>query len=787
MFRNYIKIAWRNLKRNKVYSLINISGLSIGMTVALLIGLWINDELFFDHYHQKHDRIAKIMSTQTFNGQTGTAHTIVVPLENELRSKYGSDFKALSLTWTSKSILAVGENKISSTGRWAQPDFPEMFTLKMMKGGWETFRDPSTVLLSSSLANSLFGKSDPINAIIKVDNKVEMKVGGVYEDLPKNSSFYQTQFLLPWQNPENWWNTQAENWANHGCELFVEIGVQGDFGKISEKIKNVTQEHGYTQSNEQLMLHPMDRWHLYTDLQNMRVGTGRIQTVKLFCLIGVFVLFLACINFMNLNTAQSEKRAKEVGIRKTIGSKKPQLIWQFLTESLLVTFLALVFSIILIKLSLPFFNQIADKEIELTWLNPIFWLIMLIFTIFTGLIAGSYPAFYLSRFQPVKVLKGTLHSGRFASIPRKVLVVVQFTVSIALVVGTIIVFRQIQHAKNRPVGYTREGLITMEMNTPEIYAQYNVLRASLIATGVVENMGESNSRPTQIWANNSGFDWKGKEPLVDPLFGTIAVTHDYGKTIGWKITEGRDFSREFSTDSSAFILNESAVKITGMENPVGQVIKWQGKERQIVGVVRDMVIESPYKAVLPCIFLVDYGWLRFITIRIKPTVSMQDALSKIEPVFKKFNPGSPFEYDFIDDEYAQKFSDEQRIGHLATIFASLAMFISCLGIFGLASFVAEKRTKEIGVRKVLGATVLNLWKMLSKDFVFLVVISSLIACPIAWYFLQSWLQNFEYRTTIYWWFFVLPTLAAVIITLMTVSFQAIKAATMNPIKSLRTE
>jgi putative ABC transport system permease protein len=787
MIRNYFKVGWRNLKKSKVYSSINIIGLATGMAIALLIGLWIWDELSFNYYHHNYTTIAKVMSTQTFNGQTGTAHTTVVPLEKELRTKYGSSFKRLSLTWTSTHILATGDKKISSSGRWAQPDLPEMLTLRLNKGRMSAFNDPSSLLLSMSLANALFGDEDPINKIIRVDNKTDMTVGGVYEDLPKNSTFHEMKFLLPWYNTANWWNTQTDAWSNHGCELFVQVDEHVDFTKTTSAIKNITQEHGYTQSNEQLLLHPMDRWHLYTDAQNFKVGSGRIQTVWLFGFIGVFVLLLACINFMNLSTARSEKRAKEVGIRKAVGSLRGQLVRQFLSESLMVTFLALMLTLILVSIALPSFNLLADKETALPWNNLFFWFIILGFTLLTGLLSGSYPAFYLSGFNPVKVLKGTFSAGRFASIPRKVLVVVQFTVSIVLIIGTIVVFRQIRYAKDRPVGYTREGLLSVEMNTPEIYEHYNALRADLIATGAVENMGESNSEPTQIWSNNNGFDWRGKDPTTDPLFGTIAVTHDYGKTIGWKITDGRDLSREHLTDSTGVILNQSAVKLTGLQNPVGQIMKWKGKDHVIVGVVEDIVMESPYQPPVPTVFLVDYGWLRFITVRVKPTMSIQTALSKIEPVFRKYNPGSPFEYKFIDEEYARKFSDEQRIGSLATVFAILAIFISCLGLFGLASFVAERRTKEIGVRKVLGASVFNVWRLLSKEFVTLVIISLFIASAASYYFMNNWLQNYQYRANLSWWIFATAGIGALTITLLTVSFQAIKAAIANPVKSLRTE
>ena len=785
MIRNYFKIAFRNLLKNKVYSFINIAGLATGMAVAMLIGLWIWDELSFDSYHKNRDRLAYVMSTQTNNGITEIYPNIVVPLENELRTRYPADFKRLSLLWDSKNILAVGDKKIAQSGVWAQPDYPEMLTLTMLKGSSEAFNDPSSVLLSESVATSLFGEENPINQVIKIDNKTNMKVVGVYEDLPHNTTFRDIHYVLPWHNTANRWNTQTTAWRNHGCSLVVQVSEQANMDQISAKIKDIVLPH--IKEIEYTSLLPMDKWRLYTDFENGKTDGGRIQFVWMFGIIGAFVLLLACINFMNLSTARSEKRAKEVGIRKAVGSRHGQLIGQFLSESVLVAFVALLFALLLIQGSLSFFNGLADKAISIPWTMPFFWLLTIGFALFTGFVSGSYPAFYLSGFKPVKVLKGSFRVGRFATLPRKILVVTQFTVSIALIIGTIIVFRQIQHAKNRPVGYTREGLITVVMNTPELYGRYNALRSALIETGGAVNMAESNSIPTDIWSNNSGFDWKGKDPGTDPQFGTIAVTHDFGKTVGWEIVAGRDFSRDFPTDSGSFILNESAVKLAGISDPIGKIMRWNDRDHVITGVVKDMVMTSPFNPTVPTIFHMEYGWVNIITIRTNPALSIRDALDKIEPVFKKFNPGSPFEYQFTDDEYARKFSDEERIGNLATFFAIFAIFISCLGLFGLASFVAEQRTKEIGIRKVLGATVFNVWRLLSRDFVLLVLISCLISGPLAWYVMNGWLQQYDYRSEISWWIFAVSCLGALLITLLTVSYQAIRAALINPVKSLRSE
>jgi putative ABC transport system permease protein len=452
----------------------------------------------------------------------------------------------------------------------------------------------------------------------------------------------------------------------------------------------------------------------------------------------------------------------------------------------LLAFVALVVALLLTQLALPAFNQLSDKDIAIPLTNVWFWLMILGFTLFTGLLAGSYPAIYLSSFEPVKVLKGTFRVGRYASIPRKVLVVIQFSVSISLIIGTIIVYKQIQYAKNRPLGFSKDGLITVQINTEDLQGHYNALRADLLSTGAVEDMAETIGTPTLVSANRTGFTWAGKDPGSQPDFAVVSTTHDYGYTVNWQLKEGRDFSRNYTTDTGAFILNEAAAKLIGHPHPVGMKIQWDG-EHEVLGVVKDMLMGDPYKPVQPTIYYVNYGWLSNIIVRFKSTVSLRDALDKVTPIFNKYNPSSPFIYQFTSDAFAVKFADEERVGNLASVFALLAITISCLGLFGLASFVAEQRTKEIGIRKVLGASVPNIWKLLSTEFVVLVLISSLIAIPLSWYFLHQWLIKYEYRTDISWWIFVLGALAALFITLVTVSYQAIKAALANPVRSLRTE
>jgi len=790
MIRNYFKIAFRNLLKNKGYSAINIGGLAVGMSVAMLIGLWIYDELSFDKYHKNHKRVGQVMQHVSFDVEKATYNVTPIPLAEELRSKY-PDFKSVSLSKNQAFILASGEKKFAKSGNAVEPDFVEMMSLKMLAGTGNGLKDVNSIMLSESLSKAFFGSENPLNKLIKVDNTLTVKVTGVYEDFPANSSFREVLFLTPWEfavAKDDWIKSSLTEWDNNSFQVYAQLKDGADFGKVSAKIKDTRMKRddppGY---KPEFFLHPMDRWHLYADFKNgVNIG-GLIQFVWLFGIIGVFVLLLACINFMNLSTARSEKRAKEVGIRKAVGSLRSQLISQFFSESLLVVTFAFMISLFLATVFLPFFNEVADKKMSMLWFNPWFWLMGIVFTLATGLISGSYPALYLSSFQPLKVLKGTFSVGRFAAVPRKILVVMQFTVSVTLIIGTIIVFRQIQFAKNRPIGYSRNGLIEIRKNTPELYGHYEALRNDLKNTGAVKEMSESSGAVTVQDGGTTDISWEGKSPEAHPLVMANSVTHDYGNTIGWQLKEGRDFSRSFSTDTSSMILNEAAVKLMGFKKPIDSFVRASGKQYKVVGVIKDMIKENPFSPVSPSFFIVNYNNLITINIRLAPNLSANEALAKVESVFKRYNPGSPFTYNFVDQEYSKKFGTEERIGKLATFFAILAIFISCLGLFGLASFVAEQRTKEIGIRKVLGASIANLWQMLSKDFVFLVIISCFISIPLAWYFMNGWLENYKYHTEISWWIFALTGIGALAITLLTVSYQAVKAALLDPVKSLRSE
>lgn len=795
MIANYIKVAFRNITRKSGYSFINISGLAVGISVTILIGMWVNDELSFNTYHKNVDRIAQVFQHYTANGEINTSKAVPRPLAAELKTVYKDDFKhVIRMWWELNHTLLIGDRKFIRNGTFMDEGALEMLSLKMLKGSWGSLKERESIVLSESAAKALFGESDPMNQLVRIDNTMDAKVTGVYEDLPKNSRFYSLHFISTWDFWESsnhaWMKVDEDNWSSD-ITLFVELNPGTTFYDISSKIKdirlkNLDQEQARAE-NPELFLQPMERWHLYSEWNAGKETNGRIQFLWLFGTIGIFVLLLACINFMNLSTAQSEKRAKEVGIRKSIGSERTQLVYQFLAESLLVTSFAFVLALAIATVSLPLFNDLADKQMSVPWDNLFFWITSLGFILITGLLSGSYPALYLSSFQPVKVLKGTFKAGRFASLPRKALVVLQFTVSITLIIGTIIVWQQIQYAKDRPIGYTREGLIMIRKTSPDLWGKFETIKNELLKSGAIMNMAESSSPVTEIWFNDAGINWEGKDPNQQSDFATLAVTHDFGEIMGWDFILGRDFSRDFATDSTAVVLNETAVRFMGLKDPLNTEIIRNGKKSKVIGVIKDMIMTSPYEPVKQTIFRLDYNENTLMNIRLNPSLSATDALTRIEDVFTSLFPAVPFDFKFTDEEYALKFAGEERIGKLASLFAFLAIFISCLGLFGMSSFVAEQRKKEIGVRKILGASVVRLWKMLSVEFIWLVIISCLIATPIAWSFLNNWLQHYQYRVEISIWVFILASAAAIVTTLLTISYQIIKVSVVNPVNSLKAE
>lgn len=799
MFKNYLKVALRNLLKNKVYSLINISGLAIGMTATIMIGLWVNDELSYNDHFENKSTIAQMYQNQTSNGETGTGPAIPRPLEFAIRKDYGDNFKHIIMSsWNQPRYLRYGNTNLNFSGNFMQRGAPDMLNLEIIAGVKDGLKEKNSIMISESTAKSLFKEENPIGKIVRINNTADLSISAVYKDIPINNDFSNAEYIASWEfytDSQPWIQRSETSWGNNSFQMFVEINENTTMQAVTDKIIDVkkTLSPDTAEFNPQIFLFPMKDWHLRSNFENGVQTGGRIENVWLFGIIGIFVLLLACINFVNLSTARSEKRAIEVGIRKSIGSKRGQLIAQFLSESFLIVFLSFVLSIGLVLLFLDGFNDLASKTIIFPWSNVQFWFVSLLFIIITAFLAGSYPALYLSSFNPVTVLKGTFKTGRFAALPRKILVVTQFTVSVALIIGTMIVRDQIDYAKNRPVGYQKEGLIQIPVMSSEFEGKADMMRNQFISSGAVMEMATMSSPTTNVWSNRSGYTWDGKPPGFQEDFAHTSVSYEFVDALGLKIIEGRGFSREFASDSTAVILNKTAVEYMGIKDPIGKYLRDSDEDDpsdplKIVGVIDDMIMQSPYEPVKQSMYVFDrYENISYYNLRLNPDKGVSENLAQVEKTYKANFPNLPFDYQFIDEQYGRKFRSEERIANLSEVFTLLAIFISCLGLFGLASFVAEQRVKEIGVRKTLGASVSQLWVLLSKDFIKLVLISLIIGSPIAYLMMNQWLQKFPYRTGISWTVFIIACSGALLITLITVSYQAIRSATSNPVESLRTE
>ena len=790
MLRSYLIVAWRNLMRDKGYSLLNVGGLSVGLAVAIFIGLWIRDELSFNKVHEHHETIGAVLQNITTDGTVGTWSSQSYQLGQQLRDNYGDYFRHVIMCYPGSAILTHGDKSLYVTGSFMEEGAPDMLSLKIIKGRSTGLDDPTSLLLSESVAQSLFGDGNPIGQIIKFDNRLALKVVGVYKDVPSNSGFNDVKFIAP-LDIEAKRGTRFLGWSNNWLQVYVQVAQGVDMQQASLAIKDVklrNVDEYDRRFQPQLFIHPMDKWHLYSDFHNGVNAGGPIQFVWMFGTIGVFVLLLACINFINLSTARSQKRGKEVGIRKVIGSRRSQLIRQFFAESFLVVVLAFAVAIVTVQVTTPLFNALAEKNIEVEWAEPTLWMVLFLLAILVTVMAGSYPALYLSSFSPIRTLKGIHMRGSHASLPRRVLVVAQFTVSVTLVIGTAVVYQQIEHARNRPLGYSLSRLIAVPIRTSEVKANLEGFRNELLSTKYFTSVSASETTITNLWWSDWGFEWKGKDPgLQDNIFRG-AVDYDFGKTVGWKIKQGRDFSRLHGSDSSAMILNEAAVKYMGFANPIGEVVKAYGRSWTVIGVVEDMITQSLYSPAQQTIFILDpFNSASFINVRMTADAPVSEALAVLNNAFTRHNPNTPFEFRFADDEFADKYAFEARVGGLVGIFAVLAVFISLLGLFGLAFFVAEQRTREIGIRKVLGASVPRLWQLLAQYFIVLVLIACLIALPLGYYLMNSWLQEYDYRTTVTWQLLVISGAGAMAATIITVSVQALKAAFSNPANTLRTE
>ncbi|MFI5128750.1 MAG: ABC transporter permease [Chitinophagales bacterium] len=790
MIKNYFKAAWRNIINSKGYSFINILGLSAGMAVALLIGLWTFNEYSYDKFLPRYSQVYRVKRNFNSNGDTLTFNTTSLRLAEALRNDIPEIEYVAESDWMGPHGLTVGETKLYLRGAQAGSDLLKIFPYPFKNGNiTSAFTDPYSIVLTESTAKALFGSEDVINKMVRFNNKDDLKVTGILKDLPSNSTL-QFNWIVPFSYIEQTRPAvkadRSGSFGSNSYQLFVKLKEGISQEQVAPKIINIqhTETNNSNATNSMVILEPLKDWHLYGKYENGKVTGGFIEYVKMFTVIGILVLLIACINFINLSTARSERRAREVGVRKAIGSRRKDLILQFLFESFLLTILAFLFSLLFVQLALPAFNILTGSRISIPFGNGGFWLIVLCCLVLTSVIAGSRPAFYLSSFNPVKVLKGTLQTGRSSTLPRKILVVLQFTCSVALIVSTLIIYRQIQHAKNRPTGYDINRVLGTNSNA-DLNKNYTALKNELIQKGIVSSVTRSTSPATEIYWHGDLDNFPGKNANETVELGFVITDEDYFKTLGMTMLAGRDFTG--INDTLSVVLNEFAAKRLRLKEPLNQVITFGGTKYTIVGLVKDALMISPFTPADPTVFFCDGNSKGNIMYRLSPTIPTQEAVSQLTAAFNKYNPAFPYNYEFADEVYAKKFNLEVLIGKLSGIFAGLAIFISCLGLFGLAAFVAERRTKEIGIRKVLGASVSQVWMLLSKEFIGLVILSSVIAAPLALYFLNSWLQKYEYRISIGPGIFVLAAFIAVIITIITVSFQSIKAAIANPVKSLRTE
>jgi predicted permease len=785
MIHNYLKTTFRNLWKNKGFTFLNIFGLGIGIACASLIFLWVEDEINFNNYFSNKENLYKIKDSQTYDGTTFTFDATPGPLAAGIQTEIPGIKNTARASWGNQSLFSLGDKNIYERGMYVDSSFLKMFQLQFVQGNAsKAFEQLHSLVITEKMAHKFFGNDNAIGKSLRVDNNTSSIVTGVISDLPESVSF-QFDWLAPFkifENQNNW----LQSWRNNGVLTYVELQPGADPKAINRKLYNYVQSKA-EDAEAKMSVYPMSRWRLYDSWKDGKEVPGRIKYVNLFSLIAWIILLIACINFMNLSTARSEKRAREVGVRKVLGAGKSKLVGQFIGESIILALISAVVAICATYVVLPAFNTLVEKQLSIRLFQPLHISALLAISLICGLVAGSYPAFYLSSFNPVAVLKGNrLKTNGSAGFIRKGLVIVQFTISIILIISTIIIYQQINHAKNRSLGYDKENLIYLPLQG-KLKEHFNAVKNDLVQTGIVKDAALSQSTILQLGSNTADFQWQGKDPDKQVLITVESVSPEYTSTMGMKLEKGRNFYSDIKSDSGNIIINQTLAKIIGGKNIIGSLITDGDNKFTVVGVIDDFVYNNLYSPSSPLILFPDTSGTNFLTIRLKKTSNVAGALEKVENVIKGNNPGFPFDYKFVDDQFDQFFKTEMLIGKLASVFAILAIFISCLGLFGLAAYTAERRTREIGIRKVLGASANGLAGLLSKEFLILVLISCLLAFPIAWWMMHNWLDSYEYRVSISWPIFLVAGLLAMLIALLTVSVQAIKAALANPIQSLRSE
>jgi putative ABC transport system permease protein len=778
------RFTFRNLLRNKSFSFINISGLAIGMASAIIILLWVQLELSYDQFHKNKDRIYQLYSRAVLGGRTECWWTTPMVIAPVLKKEYPQVEEAVRLNWV--GAFTLGDHHLQTQGYITDSGFFKIFSYPLVQGDPNTaLSAPHSIVITEKMAEKLFGNTHALGKAIRVDSNAHFTVTGVLKDLPLNTQLSSLEYLIPWSYmKEVRWETR--DWAASSIRTYILLRPGVSEKAANDQLRTIIQAHSDGLKNE-VFVHPMRKWWLYSHFENGKIIGGRIDIVRLFGIIAGFILLIACINYMNLSTARSQKRAREVGIRKVIGAGKFSLVRQFMGESILISFLAGILALLLLQPGLRGFNWLTGQEIGTPYTHLHFWIAAIGFILLTGIIAGSYPAFYLSAFRPINVLKGIGKAGNALVTPRKVLVVFQFTFAIVLIISTVIIYKQIGYSQERDLGYNKNHLAFVYIKG-DIGRNYPLIKEELLKSGAITSLTRTNSPITDIWNNDDSYEWTGKDPKARCVFAKFQTDNDFIRTMGLTRITGRDINADSDpADTAAVILNESAAKLMGFPDPVGQVIKDRDGNWRIVGVVKDFIPGSPYDPLQPVVIHGPRNGFGTLSFRLNDKNEEAGNLKKIGAIFKKYNPDYLFDYKMVTDAQGEQFQDTQHLGILAAAFAGLTIFISCLGLFALAAYMAENRIKEIGVRKVLGASVSGLVTLLSKDFLKLVFISFVIASPLAGWAMYAWLQGFSYHIHISWWIFILAGLLTGLIALATVSSQAIRAALANPVKSLRTE
>lgn len=786
MIKNYFKIAFRSLLKNKGYSFLNIFGLAMGLACAAIIFLWVESEVTYNDYFKDKAYIYKVKDRQTYNSETYTFDAVCGPLAEAMRAEIPGFKYTARATFNYNLLFGLGDKTIYELGDYVDPSFVKIFDLQFLKGNAnDALSQPNNIVVTEKLARDFFNSTDVLGKTLRVDNKKSYVITGVVANLPKNVSL-KFDWLVPFSGylADNQW---LKNWGSNSILTYAQVERNANIAAINKQLQDIVQrkQNGTT---AKMSIYPMERWRLWDSYENNGAEKeGKLKYVKLFTLIAWIVLVIACINFMNLSTVRSEKRRREVGVRKVMGAGRWKLIGQFIGESMLLSFLSALLAVVIVALALPAFNELVQKQLTLDVFRTSHITALIIIMLACGFIAGSYPAFYLSSFNPVAVLKGlNIKTSVSAVFIRKGLVILQFSTSVVLIICTVIIYRQVQHAKERDLGYNKDQLIYLSLQG-DAAKHYTAIRNDLIQTGKVENAALSSQSVLQLGSNTGGITWPEKDPNKQLLISIDNVSPEFINTIGGHLTAGRDFYPDGLADSNNVVINEALAKAINTKHIIGLPLTNGNEKYTVVGVMHDFIYNDMYTSAAPAILLCRPKQTYTMTIRLKSNDDFKANLATIESVIKHDNPGYPVEFNFVDKDFEGYFKSEILVQKLSGVFAGLAVIISCLGLFGLAAYTAEKRVKEIGIRKVLGASAQGLAALLSKEFVLLVGISCVIALPVGWYIMHQWLSTYEYKTNISWWIFAVTDFVAIAIAIITVSFQAVKAAIANPVKSLRSE